>query len=106
MTQAHDDDRANPDIWSASRQMNAIETSMWRAEVDPRLRSTVCALLILDSAPDWGRLREAHEWAVGQSAEVVHDPREFPEYGVHYATFFLDPHGFMLEVVCHRDDES
>ena len=28
-----------------------------------------------------------------------------PEYGQRYATFFLDPHGFMLEVVCHDTDE-
>jgi catechol 2,3-dioxygenase-like lactoylglutathione lyase family enzyme len=44
-------------------------------------------------------VREAHEWAVGRGSEVVHAPRDFPEYGRHYATFFLDPHGFMLEVV-------
>ena len=46
-------------------------------------------------------VREAHAWALAQEAEVVHPPREFPEYGEHYATYFLDPHGFMLEVVCH-----
>ena len=63
MTQDQRDDRAAPEIWSMSRQMNGIETSMWRAEADPRLRSTVCGLLILDTAPDWERLREAHEWA-------------------------------------------
>jgi hypothetical protein len=33
-------------------------------------------------------------------------PREFPEYGEHYATYFLDPHGFMLEVVCHGAEEA
>ena len=47
-------------------------------------------------------VREAHEWAVGQGSEVVHAPRDFPEYGVHYATFFLDPHGIMLEVVSYE----
>ena len=51
-------------------------------------------------------VREAHEWAVTRDADVIHEPREFPEYGEHYATYFLDPHGFMLEVVCHSDDES
>jgi catechol 2,3-dioxygenase-like lactoylglutathione lyase family enzyme len=45
-------------------------------------------------------VREAHEWAVAAGAEVVHAPRDFPEYGEHYATFFLDPHGFMIEAVC------
>ena len=50
--------------------------------------------------------REAHDWAVAHHAEVVHGPREFPEYGVHYATYFLDPRGFMLEVVCHGAEET
>ncbi len=47
-------------------------------------------------------VREAHGWAVAQDAEIVHAPRDFPEYGQHYATFWLDPHGFMLEAVCHE----
>ena len=48
-------------------------------------------------------VHEAHEWAVQQSSEIVHPPRLFPEYGpTCFATFFLDPHGFMLEVVCHE----
>jgi catechol 2,3-dioxygenase-like lactoylglutathione lyase family enzyme len=51
-------------------------------------------------------VREAHDWANDHDATIVHPPREFPEYGEHYATYFLDPHGFMLEVVCHRADES
>ena len=51
-------------------------------------------------------VHEAHEWAVAQGAEVVHAPREFPEYGTHYATFFLDPHGFMLEAVCFEAEGS
>jgi catechol 2,3-dioxygenase-like lactoylglutathione lyase family enzyme len=53
-----------------------------------------------------GIVREIHEWAVQNGAEVVHEPREFPEYGPHYATYFLDPHGLMLEVFCHKTDES
>ena len=47
-------------------------------------------------------VREAHEWAVAQGSEIVHAPRDFPEYGVHHATFFLDPHGIMLEIVSHE----
>ena len=46
-------------------------------------------------------VREAHAWAVSKGAEVLNAPREFPEYGVHYATYWLDPHGFKLEAVCH-----
>jgi catechol 2,3-dioxygenase-like lactoylglutathione lyase family enzyme len=51
-------------------------------------------------------VREAHEWAVAQGAEVVHAPRDFPEYGTHYATFFLDPHGIMVEVVSFSPEDE
>ena len=37
-------------------------------------------------------------------SEVVHPPQEFPQYHPgYYAVFWLDPEGFMLEAVCHRD---
>jgi catechol 2,3-dioxygenase-like lactoylglutathione lyase family enzyme len=40
----------------------------------------------------------------GLGSEVVHPPREFPQYHPgYYATFWLDPFGQMLEAVCHRD---
>jgi catechol 2,3-dioxygenase-like lactoylglutathione lyase family enzyme len=51
-------------------------------------------------------VREAHGWAVAQGAEVLHPPRDFPEYGRHYATYFLDPHGIHLEVVTFAADEA
>lgn len=51
-------------------------------------------------------VREAHRWACEHDAEILHEPREFPEYGQHYATYWLDPHGFMLEVVCHASEEG
>jgi catechol 2,3-dioxygenase-like lactoylglutathione lyase family enzyme len=32
---------------------------------------------------------------------------EFPQYGEHcYATYWLDPHGFKLEAVCHSPEET
>src|SRR2546430_16977651 len=43
--------------------MSAFEALMWRAEADPRLRSTICALELLDRAPDWQRFVAAGEWA-------------------------------------------
>ena len=46
-----------------------------------------------------------HDWVVAHAGEVLHAPKEWPEYHEgYYATFWLDPHGFMLEAVCHRDD--
>ncbi len=52
-------------------------------------------------------VREAHDWARGQNAEIIHEPRGFPEYGPHFfATFWLDPHGFMLEAVSYEPEGS
>jgi diacylglycerol O-acyltransferase / wax synthase len=42
--------------------MSALETLMWRVEVDPRLRSTLCGLEILDCTPDWKRFVAAADW--------------------------------------------
>jgi catechol 2,3-dioxygenase-like lactoylglutathione lyase family enzyme len=51
-------------------------------------------------------VRAVHDWVVAQGDEVLHAPREFTEYPPPYfATFWLDPNGFMLEAVCHRDVE-
>jgi catechol 2,3-dioxygenase-like lactoylglutathione lyase family enzyme len=52
-------------------------------------------------------VREAHAWAVAHGAEILHEPRVFPEYGPHqYATYWLDPHGIMLEAVDADDKEA
>lgn len=64
-----DDDGATPPPatpldWGIASEMNPLETAMWRAEVaDPRLRSNVTLLELLEPAPEWERLRAAHEWA-------------------------------------------
>jgi WS/DGAT/MGAT family acyltransferase len=52
-----------PSTWGQAREMNALEALMWRAEGDPRLRSTICSLEVLDRAPDWDRFLAAHDWA-------------------------------------------
>jgi WS/DGAT/MGAT family acyltransferase len=49
--------------WSAAAEMDPFETVMWRSEADPRLRSTMTIVEILDRAPDWSRLLRAHDWA-------------------------------------------
>jgi WS/DGAT/MGAT family acyltransferase len=43
--------------------MSAFETLMWRAEADPKLRSTSTIVELLDCSPDWDRLMSAHEAA-------------------------------------------
>jgi catechol 2,3-dioxygenase-like lactoylglutathione lyase family enzyme len=46
----------------------------------------------------------AHLAAVEAGAEVLHAPRLWPQYHpAYYATFFLDPDDFRLEVATSRD---
>ena len=45
-----------------------------------------------------------HENAVAAGAEILHPPRLWPVYHPgYYATFFLDPDGFRIEVAASRD---
>ncbi|HWJ31457.1 MAG TPA: VOC family protein [Gaiellaceae bacterium] len=45
-----------------------------------------------------------HERAAGAGAEILHVPKLWPQYHPeYYATFFLDPDGFRLEVAASRD---
>jgi catechol 2,3-dioxygenase-like lactoylglutathione lyase family enzyme len=49
----------------------------------------------------------AHAAAVAAGATVLHAPRLFPQYrSDYYATFFLDPDGFRLELATSRDARS
>ncbi|WP_354699384.1 Putative diacylglycerol O-acyltransferase [Paraconexibacter sp. AEG42_29] len=54
---------AQPGAWGQAREMNGLEALMWRAEGDPRLRSTISSLELLDCTPDWDRFLAAHDWA-------------------------------------------
>jgi catechol 2,3-dioxygenase-like lactoylglutathione lyase family enzyme len=57
--------------------------------------------LAVDSAAD---VDAAHDAALRAGADVLHAPRLWPEYHPgYYATFFLDPDGFRLEVASARD---
>ena len=52
-------------------------------------------------------VREADEWARAREAVILHEPREFPQYGEHcFATYWLDPLGFKLEAVCHTPEDT
>lgn len=47
-----------------------------------------------------GQVDAAYVWARDRGDEILHAPRIFPEYHQdHYAGFWLDPHGFKIEVV-------
>ena len=46
----------------------------------------------------------AHTAVAAAGGEVLHAPRLWPQYHPeYYATFFLDPDGFRLEVAASRD---
>jgi catechol 2,3-dioxygenase-like lactoylglutathione lyase family enzyme len=47
---------------------------------------------------------QVHVAVVAAGGEVLHEPRLWPQYHpAYYATFFLDPDGFRLEVASARD---
>ena len=53
--------------------------------------------------PTRADVHRIHDWVRSRGDRVVRAPKLFPQYGEHcYATYFLDPHGFMLEAVCHK----
>jgi catechol 2,3-dioxygenase-like lactoylglutathione lyase family enzyme len=57
------------------------------------------------TAADRASVRRFFEAAVAAGAEVLHEPRVFPEYHEHYfGAFVRDPDGNNVEAVCHRPD--
>ena len=55
------------------------------------------------TAPDAETVRAFVAAAVSLGAEVLHEPRHFPEYHDHYyGGFVRDPDGNNVEAVCHR----
>lgn len=57
------------------------------------------------TAADAATVRAFHEAAVGLGAEVLHEPRLWPEYHAgYYGVFVRDPDGNNVEAVSHRGD--
>jgi catechol 2,3-dioxygenase-like lactoylglutathione lyase family enzyme len=57
-------------------------------------------------APDRATVRAFFDAAVGAGAEVLHEPRLWPEYHPHYyGAFVRDPDGNNVEAVCHRPED-
>jgi catechol 2,3-dioxygenase-like lactoylglutathione lyase family enzyme len=64
---------------------------------DPGGRQTHVALAVEDEAT----VRLGHEFATAAGAEILHEPRLWPEYGPdYYAVFIRDPAGNNLELKC------
>jgi catechol 2,3-dioxygenase-like lactoylglutathione lyase family enzyme len=64
---------------------------------DPDGRQTHLARRVEDEAT----VRRVHEFAVARGAEILHEPRLWPEYAPdYYAVFIRDPAGNNLELKC------
>lgn len=49
-------------------------------------------------------VHQVHDWARDRGEEIVRGPKLSPQYGPNcYQAFFLDPHGFMIEIVTHQE---
>ena len=56
-------------------------------------------------ASDRAAVRAFFDAAVAAGAEVLHEPRVWPEYHEHYyGAFVRDPDGNNVEAVCHRPE--
>jgi catechol 2,3-dioxygenase-like lactoylglutathione lyase family enzyme len=59
------------------------------------------------AAPDRAAVRAFFDAAVAAGAEVLHEPRVWPEYHPgYYGAFVRDPDGNNVEAVCHVADSS
>ena len=57
------------------------------------------------SAADRATVRAFFDAAVARGAEVLHEPRVWPEYHPnYYGAFVRDPDGNNVEAVCHRPE--
>jgi catechol 2,3-dioxygenase-like lactoylglutathione lyase family enzyme len=57
------------------------------------------------TAPDRAAVRAFFEAAVVAGAEVLHEPRVWPEYHPnYYGAFVRDPDGNNVEAVCHQPE--
>jgi catechol 2,3-dioxygenase-like lactoylglutathione lyase family enzyme len=57
------------------------------------------------TAPDRDTVRRFFGAAVDAGAEVLHEPREWPEYHPnYYGAFVRDPDGNNVEAVCHNPE--
>ena len=58
-------------------RMNQSDTTLWRIERDPSLRTTIVGIAILSEAPDWERLRTRIEdisWEIPRLRQKVAEP--------------------------------
>ena len=52
-----------------------------------------------------GQVDGAHAKALEVGSTILFSPRLFPQYHAnYYASFWFDPHGFLLEIVCSKPE--
>jgi catechol 2,3-dioxygenase-like lactoylglutathione lyase family enzyme len=57
-------------------------------------------------APDRAAVQAFRDAAVATGAEVLHEPREWPQYHeAYYGAFVRDPDGNNVEAVCHHSPD-
>ena len=76
--------------WGEARELNPLETLMWRVEADPRLRSPMILIELLDQTPEWARLRAACEWGTRMAPRFRQKVLE-PALGLGTPTWVTDP---------------
>src|SRR6267154_1637075 len=87
--------------WGGPAAMSAWEALMWRAEADPRTRSTGLLVEILDREPDWDRLVAAHD-RVSQQIPRLRERAVEPLLPLFPPAWSPDPHfdlGYHLQRV-------
>ena len=82
--------------------MNASDAVLWAIERDPKLRSTVTAVAMLDRPPDMDRLHHRVEAAVGAFPRLRKKVAE-PPLGIGHPRWTVDP-DFVLERHLHAVD--
>src|ERR1700751_5139550 len=77
--------------WGGPADMSAWEALLWRAEADPRTRSTGVLLEILDREPDWDRLGGPHD-RVSQQIPRLRERAVDPLLPLFPPSWSPDPH--------------
>jgi catechol 2,3-dioxygenase-like lactoylglutathione lyase family enzyme len=74
--------------------------------ISPARRDHDRELHLAFAAPDRATVRAFLDAARSIGAEVLHEPRLFPEYGTdYYGCFVRDPDGHNVEAVCRTPEE-
>ncbi|MFF3015561.1 VOC family protein [Streptomyces sp. NPDC057939] len=81
----------------------ATQPRFWIGPVTTQ--GAVRELHVAFAAADRAQVRAFFEAAVAAGAEVLHEPRAWPEYHLaYYGAFVRDPDGNNVEAVCHRPE--